>query len=253
MNTLSSKLEEIYNLLSMIVWLALGIILCVVVLLLALRYDHPVAEAVVGGAAFFASLLFATWYHEWKLARFRNNRPLDPERVVRIPVAQIANDLAPLVDKLSLENGRLRLVGHDGEYILGKNRRLWRNSLSRWLKKGLDIEYILMDPSREIIDSFTKIKEQAKEEDGRLKIFIFECADKPVELERLKTCHPTLFCGDDGTRAMWIEEDHQPGCRFAYDVVYVPPGAMNDEQNSKFEEYEHMIEYSKEHCREIAA
>lgn len=261
MSALFPKFEEIrysiYNRLSPMARIFLGIVLCIAALIFAL-HDHPVANAVAGGTAFFASLLFAkefsAWCDERKLTRLRNSRPRYPDRAVRIPVAQIANDLVPLVDKLSLKDSKLLLVGYDGGYILGKNKNLWRDSLSEWLKKGLNVEYILINPSRDAIDAFENIKEQAKGEVGKLEIWELKDPDRLAESERLKTCHPTLFYGGDNkTKAMWIEGDHPPGSSFAYDVTYVPPGAMNDEQNGKFNEYESMIESLKKRCREMAA
>ena len=248
MNMLASKFEKIriliYGLFSPMVWIVLGIILCVAISVFALQYDRPVADAVAGGAGFFASLLIVELCCELKRIKFRNSRPLYQDRIVKIAVAQIANDLVPLIDKLSLDNSRLRIVGYDGQYILGENRRLWRNALSRWLKKGLNVEYILMNPSQDVVNSFTRIKDKAKIKDGRLKIFVLECPDANglKEVKRLKTTHPTLFSGGDGTKAMWVEGDHPLGSRFAYDVTYVPPGAMNEGQNRKFNEYERMIE-----------
>ena len=245
----------IYILCSPMVWIVLGIILCVAVLVSALRYDYPADSIALGSAAFFASWLSGALFNERKRTKIRNSRPLDPGRVVRIEEAQIASDLAPLVNKLSLENSKLRIVGYDGQYILGRNKRLWRKSLSKWLKEGLDVEYILMNPPSEVIDSFKKIKEQEKEGGVRLKLFVFERSDASgtTEWEKFKTFHPTLFYGGDGTKAMWIEEDHPLGSRFAHGVTYVPPDAMNEEQNGKFKKYERMIESSKGHCREVAA
>ena len=265
MNALSFNFKEIkinferigilvYSLCSPTVWIILGIILCVVILIFAFQYDPPASSAALGGAAFCASWLLGALCNERKRTKFRNSRPLYPRQVVRIAAAQIASDLVPLVNKLSFENSKLRIVGYDGQYILGKNRRLWRKSLSEWLRKGLDVEYILMDPPREVIDSFKKIKEQEKEGGVRLKIFVFERSDASgmAKWEKLKTFHPTLFYGGDGTKAMWIEEDHPLGSRFAYDVTYVPPDAMDEEQNRKFDGYERMIDSFKIHCRERA-
>ena len=252
-----TKLEKIrisiYGLFSPTVWIVLGIILCVAVVVSAFQYDYPAAGIAFGGAAFFASWLSGALYNERKRTKIRNSRPLHPGRVVRIEEAQIASDLAPLVGKLSLENSKLQIVGYDGQYILGRNKRLWRKSLSKWLKEGLDVEYILMNPPGEVIEYFKKIK---KQEGGvRLKLFAFERsgASGMTEWEKFKTFHPTLFYGGDGTKAMWIEENHPLGSGFAYDVTYVPPDAMNEEQNGKFDKYERMIDSSKSHCREVAA
>lgn len=266
MNKLSLNFEEIriefekiyiriYSLCLPMVWIVWGIILCVAILVFVFQYDHPVADVALGVAAFCMSWLLGALCNERKRTKFRNSRPRYPGQVVRIAAAQIASDLVPLVNKLSLENSKLRIVEYDGQYILGKNRRLWRKSLSEWLRKGLDVECILMNPPCEVIDSFKKIKEQEKEGGVRLKIFIFERSDssKMAEWEKFKTFHPTLFYGGDGTKAMWIEEDHPLGNRFAYDVTYVPPDAMDEEQNRKFDGYERMINFSKSHCREVAA
>lgn len=245
---------RIYSLCSPMVWIILGIILCVAILVFVFQYDHPVADAVLGGAAFCMSWLLGALFNERKRIKVRNSRARLGQ-VSKIAAAQIASDLVPLVNKLSLENSKLRIVGYDGQYILGKNRRLWKKSLSEWLRKGLDVEYILMKHHCEVIDSFKKIKEQEKEGGVRLRIFVFEPSDasEMAEWEKLKTFHPTLFYGGDGTKAMWIEEDHPLGSRFAYDVTYVPPDAMDEEQNRKFDGYERMINSSKSHCREVEA
>lgn len=259
MNTLYSKFEEIrssiYNRLSPTAWIFLGIILCIAILILALQYDRPVADMVAGGAAFFVSLLFAKEFSarcdERNLIKLRNRRSRYPQRTVRIPVAQIANDLVPLVNELPLKKGTLQFVGYDGGYILGKNRNLWKDSLLEWLKKGLNVEYLLVAPSEEVIEAFRRIKEETKKEIGQLSIF--KCIEPAEELseskkdwEQLKTCHPTLFVGDDKTtRAMWIEGNHPIGSEFAYDVTYVPPDAMDDKQNEKFERYKKKIKNIK--------
>ena len=263
MNTLFSEFgkirSSIYNRPSRTAFTVL-VIICVVILaicflvlrFLALQYDHPVADVVAGCAAFVVCLLFAKAFsalvYQWNLTKVRNIR-LRSSRVVRIPVAQIANDLVPLVNELPLKKGTLQFVGYDGGYILGKNRNLWKDSLLEWLKKGLNVEYLLIAPSEEVIEAFRRIKEETKKEIGQLSIFKYIEPTKMSEKkdwEQLKTCHPTLFVGDDKTtRAMWIEGNHPIGSEFAYDVTYVPPDAMDDKQNEKFERYKKKIKNIK--------
>ena len=256
MNALFSKFEEIryliYIRLSPKMWIFLGIILCIlcaVSILILQKYDYLVIQMATGGVVFFLSWVISQAIvasrDERELTKRRNSRPLYPKRAFTINEARIANDLVPLVDKLPLKDSRLLLVGYDGEYILKEDKKLWENSLLKWLKKGLTVEYILVkpDPPREVIEAFRRIKE--KKEGGELKVFVLK-SDKG---EKWKTYHPTLFwSGDKKLKAMWIEGDHPIGSRSAYDVTYVPPDAMDEEQKGKFQKHEKDIESLQEDC-----
>ena len=206
------------------------------------------AEAIAGLVAFAGALLAANGYAEWRVRRreerVRQGRREQPGWVYRIPVAQIANDLAPLIEHLPGKNGgTLRVVGCDGEYIRGApGGRLWSDSLRKWIAVGLNIEYVLTAPSPPVVDALNELKTDAASLPGALSIFVLPRGNgNDDELESLRagfeTFHPVLFRGGNNERAMWLEGEHRPRSRYAHGVTWAAPEAMRGKRVAEYERY----------------
>ena len=206
------------------------------------------ADAVAGLVAFAGAMLAANGYAEWRERRreerVRQGRLEQPDWVYRIPVAQIANDLVPLIDNLPGKNGgTLRVVGCDGDYIRGApGDGLWSDSLRTWIADGLNVEYVLTAPSRPVVDALNRLKTATESSPGALAVFVLpRGAGNDGELESLRagfeTFHPVLFRGGNGERAMWLEGEHRPGSRYAHNVTWAAPEAMRGKRVAEYERY----------------
>lgn len=206
------------------------------------EYDRSWGGYAIGAVLFLGAWLIAMgvggWAENRRLERVRKNRLEQPDIACHIDSAQIAHDLAPLIDNLPGKNGgRLRIVGSDGEYIHGApGGRLWAESLRRWVGEGLCIEYVLANPSGPAQESLRKLAEETKAAPGTLEIIEFPVAGDGGERDdalnslefRFETFHPVLFLGCGGERAMWLEGRHRRGSPCAYNVTWAAPEAMRD-------------------------
>lgn len=191
----------------------------------------------------------------------RQARLADYDSDGRLASAYAASDLAPWVSEMGdLRGCRIQVLGGDGTYINQENGRVWRGGLEAWINKGLDVDYILLGIDERTREQYMRLLDDLNGKDNaRLRVLV---AQRPAEgypegvretEEDLRTCHPTLLYGTDhGEWAMWIEGDHQPNSAFAYDVWYVPPNAMKDEQRAEFRHYEDQIEAIKPYCVDLA-
>lgn len=206
------------------------------------------ADAVAGLVAFAGAVLAANGYAEWRERRHeeqvRQGRLEHPDWVYRIPVAQIANDLAPLMDNLPGKNGgTLRVVGCDGEYISGApGGRLWLDSLRTWIENGLNVEYVLTAPSQPVVTELNRLKAETESFPGALAILVLPRGNgNDDELESLraefKNFHPVLYRGGKRERAMWLEGEHRPGSRYAHNVTWAAPEAVRGKRVAEYERY----------------
>ena len=229
--------------------------------------DNPVVGMLAGVVAFAGALLMtgaiAELVDERRAERIRERRLTRLDKPLKIRMAQISSDLAPLIDELPREarkNGLLRIVGYDGNYVRGPYRTLWKRSLVRWLREGLTIEYILLTkPDPEVESAYRKLLSRENEE-ARARMDILcvredvdkeDFEDRGIDLDSILTKHPTLFRdyvhaskkGDKkAVRAMWIEGIHEPESSVAYDVTYVSDRAMRGEEEEKYDYYDGQIQ-----------
>ena len=247
---------------------------CVVVLFWFGALESPVGGALAGLVAFIGSWVLAGAVAERRedrrIEKIRKRRLGRLREPVRIRVAQIASDLVPLIDELpprARQNGVLRIVGYDGNYIRGRNGNLLKKAFVRWIREGLTVEYILTNPDTDAGSAYSTLLSQEDEAARpRLRVLCvgkYEREDfenRGIDLESLKSKHPTLFYSRTGDsakedektiKAMWIEEDHEPGSNVAYDVTYVSPDAMGDEEEELYDHHDKEIESLKELCDTI--
>lgn len=237
-----------------LIFMALGVAVIAASLLMAFGgWEYPPSWGgyVIGSVLFIGAWLFAVGgsirVEYRRIERVRKNRLERPEIALRIDSAQIANDLAPLIDSLRGKNGgRLRIVGSDGEYICGApGGGLWAESLRRWVGEGLRVEYVLANPSASARESLEKLAEETKAAPGTLEIIEFpgDGGERDGALESLEsrfgTFHPVLFRGSGGERAMWLEGHHDRNSHIAYNVTWAAPEAMRGKPDwiDAFEKY----------------
>ncbi len=197
-----------------LIFMALGVAVIAASLLMA--FGGVGVPRSWGGYAIGAALCIGAWIaavggsirvEYRRIERVRKNRLERPEIALRIDSAQIANDLAPLIDSLRGKNGgRLRIVGSGGEYICGApGGGLWAESLRRWVGEGLRVEYVLANPSASARESLEKLAEETKAAPGTLEIIGFPgagmAANAMAHSSRSKAGSGpfTLFCSVDTT------------------------------------------------------
>lgn len=179
----------------------------------------------------------------------------------RLSSAYAASDLVPWVSGMADLGGcRIQVFGGDGAYINQQKGVVWSDGLQDWVKKGLDVDYILLETDestrKQCMGMMSKLNTDGN---VHLRVMVAQKPDQgyPIDVretaEDLRTCHPTLLYGSDlGKRAMWIEGDHQANSELAYDVCYVPPGAMSEKWKAEFEHYERQIDAIKPYCVDLA-
>lgn len=191
----------------------------------------------------------------------RMSRLLDYNSDGRLSSAYAASDLVPWVLGMADLGGcRIQVFGGDGTYITQENGRVWRDGIKAWVEAGLDVDYLLLEidePTRkQYLGLMNELNTSGK---VRLRVRVAQQPDSgyPDDVKEtegdLRTCHPTLLYGSDlGKRAMWIEGDHQANSELAYDVCYVPPGAMNGKWKAEFEHYECQVDAMEPYCVDVA-
>lgn len=180
----------------------------------------------------------------------------------RLNRAYTATGLVPWVLGMGdLKGCRIQVWGSDGTYINQENGDVWSNGLRAWIERGLDVDYLLLtvdEPTRQRYIAL--MNELNRDGDVRLRVKVVQTPehgypdDVTETVEDLHTCHPTLLYGSNQDKwAMWIEGDHQPNSKLAYDVWYVPPKAMDNERKTEFKHYEDQIEKIKPYCVDLVA
>lgn len=146
----------------------------------------------------------------------------DP-RAQRIDRANIATDMVPLVNDDLKHGSSIRITGYDGTSLADEDYP-WFAELCKWIDRGCNIEYLMINPSDDARDRMLALEEHGKESGGSFHGYEIqpESVTNGFEkslIERWTTLHFVLF-GGDGPRQMWIEGNHQPCSRQAEDCYY---------------------------------
>jgi len=153
---------------------------------------------------------------------------LQREGVFNVAKAYIAETLAPNVDKHLGEHSSARIVGYDAGY-LQKDGETWFGTLARWLDRGCDIEYLLINPH---IEPGVKSKLESLAAGRKGRFVVRTVTDTPpvdprdkAVIEKWRTYHFCLFANP---RQLWVEKNHPIGEYNAYDCSYVPPNVAEE-------------------------
>ncbi|MEL6641359.1 MAG: hypothetical protein AAFP98_08620 [Pseudomonadota bacterium] len=189
------------------------------------------------------ALILANTFFALKERRMKATRSVEGTDPLLIKVASIAKDLSPLIDKLHIGRGQIVIVGGDGSYLMNdRTARYFKRSLSRWLKQGLDICYILTCADRATELRFADLCSD-KDFPG-LKVYSVKETRSSLEAvfcKRYRNFHPTLIETEDHRRAIWLEGDHPDNSEFAYNIKFVSPTAMSAVYEKEFEEIKGQI------------
>lgn len=187
----------------------------------------------------------------WRKSRFaRPHRDARSAEPIFIPAARIATDLVPLINDLVHPGSRLRILGADGLYFMRENGEFLKNSIRTWVKKGMIVEYILLEPGDGVKQKIMPLINELSDAHGSLNVFALNHdADKISSIvKEMDTRHPTLFFGADGENAMWIEGLHKKNSIYAYNVRYISPVAMSEAQRREFDRHREQMDLVVEHC-----
>ena len=187
----------------------------------------------------------------WGQTRFaRPRRDARSAEPIFIPAARIATDLVPLINDLARPGSRLRILGADGLYFMRENGEFLKDSIRAWVKKGMTVEYILLDPGDGVKQRIMPLIDELSDAGGSLNVFALNHDADEISgiVKEMDTRHPTLFFGEDGGNAMWIEGLHRKNSTFAYNVRYISPRAMSEAQQREFDRHREQMDLVVAHC-----
>ena len=157
-------------------------------------------------------------------------------QVTKFPVANISTIAVPLIDKCEPRSGRVRLVGGDGSYFIGKNSDKLQDAMRRWIDDcHMEVQYLLVGPGKGVVEAMQEFRETELSRKNSLSIFVLEnktglSEDDKCLADVLVTSHPNLISWPDKdgstNRAMWLEGRHLPDTDVSYDNRWVPPDSM---------------------------
>lgn len=157
-----------------------------------------------------------------------------PHTSGRCKTASVATQLAPLLSPHVNHQTQITIVGNRGDYSAlvatktnpkNLNDEKWISTLRTWLEAKAEIQYLLVaatDNGRAVLQPLAKEYKN---------FHLWEITPSDVEndvdkayITELITFHPILLeNSSQKLRAMWIENDHQPGSFVAKDCEFVAP------------------------------
>ena len=154
-------------------------------------------------------------------------RPSNGANPIYIRRAKVSTDLVPLINGLAkkgipFKGSELWIFGSDGRYIVNKNKGPWRKAFGNWARKGLKINYIVLEADEEVRKAFCTLKKTLEDS---FDATVLDQGAIPTVAREFATYHPTLFLAP-GNNAAWIEGLHHRNSLCAYDVEYISPRAM---------------------------
>lgn len=211
-----------------------------------------VASLTVGAGAIPAGYLIVYVIDRVEQRRLPANGP------ARIVMARVlTSDLAVLIGKLAkadipFDGSELRIFSGDGRYMVSDRGKRWRKELIGWARRGLRIRYILLEADEEVRREMIELKTKMGD---RFDVRTLNDGAIPHLARELDTCHPTVFLGNDGRSAAWIEGFHPRSSAHAYDVEYISPHAMQQSRSAKhtFDHYAKKLDTVLENSRPLVA
>ncbi len=140
--------------------------------------------------------------------------------------ASIATTLSPLLDEAVQAGSTLRVVGSNRPNLSRKGYR-WRDDLVRWIQKGVEIRYFLIQPTEKCLATLRSVAEQS--ESGKVHVWHAAPLDKPSAdedaawLEKLESTHFATLTDPD---LVWYEAKHERNSLQARDCFYYPPQSV---------------------------
>ena len=117
-------------------------------------------------------------------------------------------------------------------------RQRWERRLERWVRKGVTVTLLITSPNPEAIKYWQERISQLK---TGLTVFSLDrklATEKDaIEIAKLDRFHPVLIFKGDERLGMWIESDHPPRSKVAYNVEYVSRKDIVDFQQARFDRY----------------
>jgi hypothetical protein len=181
--------------------------------------------------------------HPFFSGRLFNRRSLasgpTPFRSGNFARASVATQLVPLLSEHVGAQTDIRIVGSYGDYSMrvaakskiDVNQERWVLALKSWLEVGARINYLLVAATEDGRQVLERLATQFK--DFHLWEITADDIHEPVDkayVKELMTFHPVLLENKKKKiRAMWIENDHQPGSTEAENCDWIAPDdAKND-------------------------
>lgn len=243
---------------------------------------EPLVLFFIGAVVTGGVMILVISYPSWLERTMKKRRSATGETELRIAHATIVDDLAPLIDKLlreenipisqvvvaegiavqTQEEPLLRIVGSDGRYINKGNSQRLKDALKNWIRKGVRVQYVLLNPHADAVRELGKFKNDLAN-GSRFEVHLLRTGEQgdadAAFAEAVKECgwqtfHPTLYFGkDDQVRAMWIEGYHGDDSEHAKNVRYAGPQAIarSDALQLEYARYEHQTDLMISHCDQL--
>lgn len=226
---------------------------------------------VVGTIIFFIGIS-VTWAYqriELYLIRERRKKASLTEEIF-LTEATAAQDLVDMflaIDKsstCSLKGAGITIFGGDGRYIVSPNGDKLTKGIETWVEKGARIRYVLLEADPSVRSQFQELIADIGADNLDVLIFnedtdgaksMREGTDSLDKLkEKMRTFHPTLFCGEEGQKAMWVEGLHPPNSTVAYNVTYASPDVMSKSSDltKRYDSYKRDIDTIVRNCASLS-
>jgi len=149
--------------------------------------------------------------------------------VKAFPVAHIASNLGPKLNPVLRRGSRLCAIGYDGA-TLAKKGYIWRNYITKWLKRGCNVDYFLNAPAPSATAAFSKIARELPKGAGRLRVFVPKKGTQlPRQFKSKLTEWITFhFVVSENPSTLWIETNHQTSEPEAFGCYFFPETAANE-------------------------
>lgn len=208
---------------------------------MAVTIENVIIAAIAIPCLSLAIVVLFQWGAEQYSKRTRN--AYSPETIF-IAAAEVATDLVPIVDGLPLHGSEIWIFGTDGRYFAKPNGYKLAAAIRRWMKRGLKVRYILLQPGDGVEPVLQPLFDDSGRYHGNFTVSVLGNDTSGLEdiLPDLRFRHPTLFFGKDGRNAMWLEGTHKENAMYAYNVRYVSPAAMNGVYKEEFERQKKTLE-----------
>lgn len=209
-----------------------------------------IENAIVVAIAIPCLALMIVIVFQWGAEQYskRTRDAYSPETIF-ISAAKVATDLVPLINRLPLRSSEIWIFGTDGGYFAKPNGHKLVKAIRRWMKHGLTVRYILLQPSDGVESVLRSLIQESNCHDGSFSVSVLGDDTPSLQeiLPEMRLRHPTLFFGRDGRNAMWLEGTHKENAMYAYNVRYVSPVAMKGVYQEEFERQKTKLQLLLDH------
>lgn len=165
-----------------------------------------------------------------EIAKARSSRSIEEASPIKIPIAMIAQDMVPLVSQLQIsKETEMFIIGNDADYTTTITGHLLIDGLENWLETGATINYFLLSDIKGINGD---LNELSKKYPMNFLVYRMSNLDNELKLKvqniagKLGLAHPTIIKKSQSGNAMWLENDHPLGSKYAFNIKFYTPKSL---------------------------